>query len=102
MYASMGYGATEYQKLGDYPPPPMGIKFSDRPNGFGAFSKVALAGWPKSEDSYHLFKDWCEKQHKQQAEFIVSSVGVDSEGGGEKYHLMENTVIHDTVPRGFP
>ena len=75
VYAGSGYSATEYPKLGDYLLPPMGIKFSDRPNGSGAFSKVALAGWPRSEESDHLLKGWCEKQHMQQAKFLVKQCG---------------------------
>merc|ERR1711972_748102 len=45
MYACIGYFVPEYTKFGGYLSPSMGIKFSDVPNGLGAFSKVPLAGW---------------------------------------------------------
>merc|ERR1712050_569273 len=45
MYACIGYFVPEYTKFSGYLSPSMGIKFSDVPNGLGAFSKVPLAGW---------------------------------------------------------
>merc|ERR1719436_845908 len=45
MYACIGYFVPEYTKFGGYLSPSMGIKFSDVPNGLGAFSKVPLFGW---------------------------------------------------------
>jgi len=45
MYACIGYFVPEYTKFGGYLSPSMGLKFSDVPNGLGAFSKVPLAGW---------------------------------------------------------
>merc|ERR1712084_99201 len=45
MYACIGYFVPEYTKFGGYLSPSMGIKFSDVPNGLGAFSKVPVAGW---------------------------------------------------------
>merc|ERR1712151_61030 len=45
MYACIGYFVPEYTKFGGYLSPSMGIKFSDVPNGLGAFSKVPVFGW---------------------------------------------------------
>jgi hypothetical protein len=45
MYACIGYFVPEYTKFSGYLSPSMDIKFSDVPNGLGAFSKVPLAGW---------------------------------------------------------
>merc|ERR1712176_901271 len=45
MYACIGYFVPEYTKFSGYLSPSMGIKFSDVPNGLGAFSVVPLAGW---------------------------------------------------------
>merc|ERR1719188_916573 len=45
MYACIGYFVPEYTKFGGYLSPSLGIKFSDVPNGLGAFSKVPLTGW---------------------------------------------------------
>merc|ERR1712127_640395 len=45
MYACIGYFVPEYSKFSGDLSPSMGIKFSDVPNGLGAFSVVPLAGW---------------------------------------------------------
>merc|ERR1711879_511764 len=45
MYACIGYFVPEYTKFGGYLSPSLGIKFSDVPNGIGAFSKVPFFGW---------------------------------------------------------
>merc|ERR1711879_444815 len=45
MYACIGYFVPEYTKFGGYLSPSLGIKFSDVPNGIGAFSKVPALGW---------------------------------------------------------
>merc|ERR1719254_445698 len=45
MYACIGYFVPEYTKFSGYLSPSMDIKFSDVPNGLGAFSVVPLAGW---------------------------------------------------------
>merc|ERR1719401_3371322 len=45
MYACIGYFVPEYAKFPGYLSPSMGIKFSDVPNGIGAFSKVPVFGW---------------------------------------------------------
>merc|ERR1712061_326326 len=44
MYGCIWYSVPEYSKFGGYLSPSMGIKFSDVPNGLGAFSKVPLFG----------------------------------------------------------
>merc|ERR1712186_292899 len=44
MYACIGYFVPEYAKWPGYLSPSEGIKFSDVPNGLGAFSKVPFAG----------------------------------------------------------
>merc|ERR1711972_772901 len=45
MYACIGYFVPEYAKFPGYLSPSGGIKFSDVPNGLGAFSKVPAFGW---------------------------------------------------------
>jgi len=45
MYACIGYFVPEYTKFDGYLSPSMGVKFSDVPNGLGAFSKVPFFGW---------------------------------------------------------
>merc|ERR1712050_342956 len=45
MYACIGYFVPEYFKWPGYLSPSGGIKFSDVPNGLGAFSKVPVFGW---------------------------------------------------------
>merc|ERR1711933_497994 len=45
MYAYIGYFVPEYAKWPGYLSPSGGIKFSDVPNGLGAFSKVPFFGW---------------------------------------------------------
>merc|ERR1719188_426340 len=45
MYACIGYFVPEYTKFSGYLSPSLDIKFSDVPNGLGAFSTVPLAGW---------------------------------------------------------
>merc|ERR1711972_113634 len=45
MYACIGYFVPEYAKFPGYLSPSGGIKFSDVPNGLGAFSKVPVFGW---------------------------------------------------------
>merc|ERR1712176_1257111 len=45
MYACIGSFVPEYAKFPGYLSPSMGIKFSDVPNGIGAFSKVPVFGW---------------------------------------------------------
>eukprot|EP00411_Alexandrium_monilatum_P026235 CAMPEP_0175333562 /NCGR_PEP_ID=MMETSP0095-20121207/2345_1 /TAXON_ID=311494 /ORGANISM="Alexandrium monilatum, Strain CCMP3105" /LENGTH=309 /DNA_ID=CAMNT_0016630861 /DNA_START=67 /DNA_END=996 /DNA_ORIENTATION=- len=45
MLATIGYIAPEYFRFPGYLSPSLGLKFSDVPNGFGAFSKVPLLGW---------------------------------------------------------
>merc|ERR1712032_1597744 len=45
MYACIRYFVPEYSKFSGYLSPSLGIKFSDVPNGLGAFSKVPLARW---------------------------------------------------------
>jgi len=45
MLATIGYIVPEYFRFPGYLSPSLGLKFSDVPNGFGAFSKVPLLGW---------------------------------------------------------
>jgi len=45
MLATMGYITPELFKWPAYLSPSQGLRFADVPNGFGALSKVPLAGW---------------------------------------------------------
>eukprot|EP00438_Fugacium_kawagutii_P031156 Skav200601 [mRNA] locus=scaffold1278:144451:150332:- [translate_table: standard] len=45
MFACLGYIVPEYYRWPGDLSPSMGLKFSDVPNGFAAFSKVPLSGW---------------------------------------------------------
>merc|ERR1712014_555084 len=45
MYACIGYIAPEYFRWPGELSPSEGIKFTDVPNGLGAFSKVPFLGW---------------------------------------------------------
>ncbi|CAK9105025.1 Fucoxanthin-chlorophyll a-c binding protein E [Durusdinium trenchii] len=45
MFACMGYIVPEFYRWPGDLSPSLGLKFSDVPNGFAAFSKVPLSGW---------------------------------------------------------
>ncbi len=45
MFACLGYIVPEYYRWPGDLSPSLGLKFTDVPNGFAAFSKVPLSGW---------------------------------------------------------